>query len=449
MTNPRHFRQPRGMTAFLVVWIGQMVSILASRMSNFALTIWAYQMTGSATALALVQVAFITPLLVVSPFAGALVDRHNRKLMMALSDLGAGAATVLLLILYLGGGLQIWHLYIAAFIGGTFESFQFPAYSASISLMVGKEQLGRVNGLMSLLDAGPGVIAPLLAGGLFPFIGLSGLLTFDIVTFILAVGMLALVFVPQPPRTAEGAAGRGNLLQEAIFGFRYIFARPSLLGLQLTFLFGNFFSGIGHSIVAPMLLARTANDPVVFGGAQTAGAVGGIVGGLVMSVWGGFKRRSLGVVTGFVWSGLMGMLILGLGQTAPIWLIGSFLGALAIPLTNGSNQAIWQAKVAPDAQGRVFSARRLIAWVTNPITPLIAGPLSDFALEPAMRNAESPLAGLFGGLVGSGPGAGMGLLIAFAGIASALVGVIAWTSRPIRDVDTLLPDAIPAKMSTP
>ena len=114
MTAPRRFRQPRGMTAFIVVWLGQMISILASRMSQFALTIWAYQMTGSATALALVQVAFITPLLLMSPFAGALVDRHNRKVMMALSDIGAGASTVLIFILYLGGGLQIWHLYIAA-----------------------------------------------------------------------------------------------------------------------------------------------------------------------------------------------------------------------------------------------------------------------------------------------------------------------------------------------
>lgn len=436
------------MTAFSAVWGGQFVSILASRMSQFALTIWAFQTTGSVTALALVNVAFMAPLLAMSPFAGALVDRHNRKLMMALSDIGSGFATLIVFALFSAGALRVWHLYIAAFISGAFDSFQFPAYSASISLMVSKEQLGRVNGLMSLMEAGPGVLAPLLAGALLPIVGISGLLAFDVVTFILAVGMLALVFVPQPPPTRESAEGRGNLLQEAAWGFRYIFARPSLLGLQLSFLAANLFSGIGMTVVAPMILSRTNNDPAAFGATQTAAAIGGIVGGVVMSAWGGFKRRSFGVVFGFFLSGLFGLALMGVGGSLPIWLVASFLEVGIIPLTNGSNQAIWQSKVAADMQGRVFSARRLIAWITNPITPLIAGPLADLVLEPAMRDPGSGLAGALGGVFGVGPGSGMALLIALAGVCHALVGVVAWMARPVRDAETLLPDAIPATPAT-
>ncbi|HRA01059.1 MAG TPA: MFS transporter, partial [Thermoflexales bacterium] len=168
-------RQISGMSAFIVVWIGQIVSILATSMSQFALTIWAYEKTQSATALGLMQVFFITPFLLISPIAGAMVDRHNRKLMMMLSDLGAGFATILILVLQAAGALQIWHLYLTAAITGLFSSFQWPAYSASISLMIPKEQLGRANGLMSLMEAGPGVIAPLLAGALLPLVHLTGI----------------------------------------------------------------------------------------------------------------------------------------------------------------------------------------------------------------------------------------------------------------------------------
>lgn len=446
MTN---FKQPRGMRAFLVVWAGQLVSILATRMSQFALTIWAFEQTQSATALGLVGVAFMVPLLVMSPIAGAMVDRHNRKLMMALSDIGAGLATVMIFILHSVGALRIEFLYVGAFISGIFESFQFPAYSASISLMVDKSQLGRVNGMMSLMDAAPGVIAPILAGALLPLIGLRGLLTFDIVTFVLAVGALMLVFVPQPPRTVEGTAVKGNLLAEAAYGFRYIFARPSLLALQLGFLFSNLFAGVVGTLTSPMILSRTANDAASLGGTQTAGAVGAILGGIVMSAWGGFKRRSFGVAVGFALGGLVEAALFGLGRGLPVWMAGSFLYAALIPLTNGSNQAIWQSKVAPDVQGRVFSARRLIAWITNPLTPLIAGPLADFVLEPAMRNPESGLARSLGGVFGVGPGAGMAVLIFVAGLLGALVGVLAWLARPFREAETLLPDALPAAAPTP
>ena len=432
--------RPSGMVAFLIVWLGQIISMIATNMSQFALTIWAYEQTGSATALALVQVFFITPFLLFSPFAGAMVDRYNRKLMMMVSDVGAGVATILIFTLYSLGRLEIWHLYLAAAITGTFSCFQWPAYSASISLMVPREQLGRVNGLMSLLEMGPGVVAPLLAGALFGVIGLSGILLIDIVTFILAVLALLTIYVPQPPRTTEGLAGQGNILREAAYGFQYIFARPSLLGLQLVFLFGNLFSGIGGAVIAPMILARTGNNEVVFGLTQTAGAVGGVVGGLLMSAWGGFRRRVHGVLLGWALSGLLGMTLLGLGRGAWGWAAAMFLGALVLPLTNASNQAIWQATVAPDVQGRVFSARRLIAWITNPVSPLIGGTLADFILEPALRTPASPLALTFGWLVGLGPGAGMALLLVVVGLVTSLVGLLGYSVPAVRHAEDRLPD---------
>ncbi len=432
-------KRPTGMFGFTIVWLGQIISVLASAMSQFGLTIFMFKETGSATALGLMQVFFITPFLIISPIAGVMVDRHNRKMMMMVSDLGAGLATIMILILQSLGILEFWHLYFTSIVYGLGMAFQWPAYSAAITTLVPKEQYGRANGMMSLIDAGPGVIAPLLAGALLPIIGLTGILFFDVATFILAIGALMIVHIPQPPRTVEGEQGKGSIWKEAAYGFKYIFARPSLLGLQLTFFFGNLFAGIAMTLLAPMILSRTANDSLMLGSVQTAGAVGGLVGGIAMSAWGGFKRRVHGVLIGWIISGI-GMSIVGLKGGLPIWIIGSILTSIVISLVNGSNQAIWQSKVAPDVQGRVFSARRLIAWLTNPISPIIAGTLADFVLEPQMRVSTSALSQTFSWLVGTGPGAGMGLIIFFCGLSGPLIGIAGYLSTYIRDAETLLPD---------
>lgn len=429
-----------GMTGFTLVWLGQIISVLATNMTHFALTIWIFEKTGSATALGLQQVFFITPFLLLSPIAGAMVDRHNRKLMMMVSDLAAGLVTVAFLVLQALGALEIWHLYAGAVIAGLGNCFQWPAYSAAISVMVPKTQYGRANGMMSLVDMGPGVISPLLAGALLPLIGLTGVMLIDVATFLVAIGALLVVHIPQPPRTEAGRrAEQGSLLQDAVYGFRYIFARPSLLGLQMTFFFGNLFSGIGFTVLAPMLLARTGNDEAILGAALSAGAVGGVIGGVVMSAWGGFKRRVHGVLLGWLWSGVTGMILLGLGRDLTAWALFMFLGALPFAIMNGSNQAIYQAKVPPDVQGRVFSARRLIAWLTNPLSPILGGVLADYVLGPALQTGGA-LTPVFSGLVGVGPGAGMSLLMVGCGVLTALVGFGGYLTPAVRDAETLLPD---------
>ncbi len=433
-------RWPSGLFAFFIVWLGQIVSVLASMMTQFALTVWMYQQTESATAMGLLQVFFITPFLLISPVAGVMVDRYSRKLMMMVSDLTAVLATAMILTLSLTNSLAFWHLYVAAVLNGLGNAFQWPAYSAAISTMVPQKHLGRANGMMSLIEAGPGVLAPLLAGMLLPVIHLTGILLIDVITFFIAIGALLVVHIPQPPITQEGQEAKGSLLKEAAFGFRYIFARPSLLGLQLVFFTANLFSGIGWTVLAPMVLARTDSNTLIFGSVQTAGAIGGILGGILMSAWGGFKRRVHGVLLGWALTGLFSAL-LGIGVNLSLWIPAILLVSIVGPLVNASNQAIWQAKVAPDLQGRVFSARRLIAWLTTPVSPIIAGTLADFVLEPAMRT-QSGLAALFRPLVGSGPGAGMGLLTFFCGLLITLVGVGGYFFPAIRRAEDLLPDFV-------
>jgi MFS transporter, DHA3 family, macrolide efflux protein len=429
-----------GMLGFSVVWIGQIISVLASGMTSFAMTIYMYQQTHSATAMGFVQVAYITPFLLMSPVAGVMVDRYNRKLMMMVSDIAGGLATLALFILYATGHLQYWHVYVAVAVAGIGTTFQWPAYSAAISTMVSKEQYGRANGMMSLIEAGPGVLSPFLAGALIPFIKIGGILLIDSVTFWTAILALAIVFVPQPARTLEGLVAHGSLLNEVTFGFKYIFARPSLLGLQMVFFFGNLFAGVGFTVLAPMILARTSQNTLALGSVESAASIGMVIGGIVMSAWGGFKRRAYGVVFGWGISAIFGNILFGLGRDLRVWVPTVLISGLFVPLINGSNQAIWQAKVAPDVQGRVFSARRLIAWFTNPISPIIGGTLADFVLEPSMSTSTSPLAHLFGAAFGSGPGAGMSLLIFLCGVGMVLIGFGGYFIPAIRDADTALPD---------
>src|SRR5260221_149364 len=431
-------QRPSGMFAFTLVWLGQIVSVLASGMTTFAFTIYMYQQTHSATAMGFVEVAYVTPFLIMSPIAGVMVDRYDRKIMMMVSDIAGGLASLIMLILYATGHLQFWHLYIASIIKGLGTTFQWPAYSAAISTMIPKEQYGRANGMMSLVEAGPGVFAPLMAGALLPFIGVSGILLVDVITFAIAILTLSVVFIPAPVRTVAGQEAEGNFWRQAVFGFKYIFARPSLLGLQLVFFLGNLFAGVGFTVLAPMVLARSAQSTVALGSVESAGAIAGVVGGVLMSAWGGFKRRVHGVLLGWIISGI-GLAIVGFAGGSSIWITGLAIASVVTALVNGSNQAIWQAKVAPDLQGRVFSSRRLIAWVTNPISPIIGGTLADFVLEPAAR-AGTGLPATFVWLVGVGPGAGIELLLVICGTLSMLIGLAGYFVPTIYNAETLLPD---------
>ncbi len=433
--------QPTGMRAFTIVWFGQVVSLLGSAMTAFAFTIWAYQETGEATALALMGFFGFLPGILMSPIAGALVDRWNRKLVMMISDVAAGLSTVAVFLLYSAGNLEIWHLYIAGAFAGAFQAFQWPAYSAAISTMLKKEQYARASGMMALAESLSVVFAPGLAGVLLLSLGIQGVLLIDIITFVFAVAVLFVVYIPQPKATTEGAHSRSNLWNEVTYGFRYIFQRRSLLGLQMMFFIINLTGTLGMILLNPMVLARTGGDELSLATVQSMLGIGGVVGGLLLSVWGGPKRRVHGVLLGMAGGSLFGQVGLGLGQTVPVWAVAAFLNTAIIPILNGSNQAIWQAKVAPDIQGRVFAVRRLIAQITAPAAMLVAGPLADVVFEPAMMPGGT-LTPLFGGIVGTGPGAGMALILVFTGILGAIGALSGYLLPFIRNAEDILPDYV-------
>lgn len=431
--------QPRGMTAFTIVWVGQVVSLLGSAMTAFALTIWAFEETGQATVLALVAFFSFGPTVLLSPVAGALVDRWNRRLVMMLSDLAAGLSTIVVLVLFATDQLQVWHLYVTGAFAGAFQAFQFPAYSAAVTMMLSKEQYARASGMLSLAQSASGVLAPAAAGALLAPVGIVGVLMVDVVTFVVAVGTLLFVHIPQPESKADGDGSEGSLWRESVYGFRYIYRRPSLLALQMVFFFMNFIAAFTLVLLSPMILARTGNDELVLGTVQSVGAIGGVVGGLVLSAWGGPRRRVHGVLLGMFGASLLGQIPLGIGRGLLLWGAGNFALNFMIPILNGSNQAIWQAKVAPEVQGRVFAVRRLIAQITYPLSMLVAGPLADYVFEPAMMPGDV-LADFFDALVGVGPGAGMGLIVVIAGCLGIAISLGGYLFPVIREAETRLPD---------
>ncbi|MFP3853097.1 MAG: MFS transporter [Anaerolineales bacterium] len=438
----------QGMRAFYVLWAGQFVSIFATRMTRFAITLWAWDLTGTATGLVLVAAVTYLPNLIFSPFTGALVDRWDRKLTLALSDAGAALSTVVLFYLFLSGQAQIWHLYLTGFITGAFGTFQYPAYSAVVTTMVPKEHYSRANGMRSVVGSASGILAPLLAGAMLAVVEIPVILIIDLVTFVFALGTLLLIHIPQPAVSEEGQAGRGSLWQEVTHGFRYILDRESLTAIFIFFTAANIFAAFGFPMMSPTILAKTGDDSVILGLVQSAGSVGFLAGGVLMSVWAGSRRRIHLVNSGFILWGILGAMVFGPAWSLPLWLIGSFFMSVFNPIINSAYIAILQSKVAPDLQGRVFALEEMISTASFPIGQVVAGVLADQYLEPAMA-PQGSLAPLLGPIFGTGEGAGMGLMIGIGGLLALLTGIAGFLIPSIRYIETRLPDHPVTGISSP
>ncbi|MCA9971486.1 MAG: MFS transporter [Anaerolineales bacterium] len=423
---------------FAIVWFGQLVSLAGTAMTRFALLIWTYQQTQQATAVALLGFFSFVPYVLVSPLAGVLADRHDRRRIMLLADLGAGLMTIGLLTLLAADALQIWHLYVAQALAGLFEAFQIPAYTAATTTLVPKAHYGRISGLRSVASAASDIAAPFLAGFLLPHINLAGILWIDVATFLIAVGSLALVRFPrlaQPPEEALTPAWR-----QMHTGLRYIAARRGLLGLLLVYVGINLFAALTYfAILPPMILARSGGDELALGSVQGALGAGALLGGIAMSLWGGPRRKIHGALGFTAVSFLFGDLLFAVGRSLPVWLAAAVISAFFIPLLVGSYRAIWQLKVPPALQGRVFAVQGALQTATMPLGYLLAGPLADRLFEPAMQPGGA-WADALGWLVGTGPGAGMGLMFVGTAVCGCLMSLTGYLVPDVRLVEDRLDD---------
>lgn len=412
------------MRTFILVWLGQLVSTIGNHMSDFALVLWAWQLTGSATALALVGFFYELPQIPISLFSGLLVDRFNRKHLMMMGDAIAALSTLAIALLYLTNTLHIWHIYLAASINGGFGQIQRLAYQTSLSLMVTPSQYTRANSMNSAVHYGSAIVAPALAGLLYLQVGLIGILFIDLVTFGVAIATLLFIHIPQPASPPTQAAE--PIMARLTFGFRYVWRQSHLKAVLIITAMFWFAHDLGEAIYEPMILAQTGGDAQVLASTATAAGIGGVAGAVLLSVWGGPKGRMTGMLMGFAGAGLS-KAVFGLGRSPAIWLPAQFFSSFNFPLIGSSETAIWMESIAPEIQGRVFAANALVIQVVSALAALIAGPLADRVFEPTTQsNSGIGLECVFG----TGAGAGTSALYVLCAIAMLLTGIAAKTWMP-------------------
>ncbi len=433
-----------GMRTFIIVWFGQLVSTVGSGLTGFALGVWIYERTGSATLFVINLLVWNVPQVLLAPVAGWASDRFDRRLVMIATDSLAGLGTLFVAVMLATGHLAIWNIYLAQFLFSLANTFQWPAQAAATSLMVPKEHLGRAGGMSGIGYALSTLASPGLAGFLYVTVGLWAVFLIDVVTYLVALGTLLAVRFPQPEPAEAAEGGYGSFFQEAFYGWGYIRARVGLLALLVVFALMNFTITTTLSLLTPMLLEITTPDAA--GYVNSAFGVGLLVGTLVMSAWGGPKRRVYGIFFSELVLGL-GLILMGITPSLIFIAFAQAVGAVGGALSQACSNAIWQSKVAPDVQGRVFAIRSMMAFAITPVATFLAGPLAEAVFEPAMAEGGA-LAASVGSFIGAGPGRGIGLMFALGGMIYVALALALVAHPRIRRLEIELPDAIPAAPPT-
>ena len=365
---------------FFTIWTGQAFSLLGSQLVSFAVIWWLTQTTGSATVLATASLVGLLPQVLLGPLTGTLVDRWSRRITMIVADGLIAFATVVLAVLFALGHVQIWQVYALLFIRSVCGGFHWPAMQASTTLMVPKEHLSRIQGLNQMLQGGMSIASAPLGALLLAWLPMEGILAIDVVTAILAITPLFFFQVPQPERLdlqADNQA-KSSIWQDLRAGFRYVWGWPGLMLIGIMATVINFLLTPAFTLL-PILVTKHFNGQAIqLATLESFSGIGFIIGGLVLSAWGGFKRRILTSLLGLVAMGL-GCLVMGLlPPSAFVFAVATmlYLGIIN-PIVNGPLLAAVQAAVVPEMQGRVFTLINSMAAGMSPIGLIIAGPIAD------------------------------------------------------------------------
>lgn len=426
-----------GIRSFLLIWIAQLVSIVGSGLTGFGLGAWVVHQTGRTTDYAMIGLASTIPGALLQPVIGVLVDRwHRRQALLVAEGMGL-LASIGLMISAFTGHLQIWQIWVSAFIQSIAIGFTWPAISAVTTMLVPKRHLARASAMMGFNDAAAMLLGPAIGGFVLVFSGLNGILIADVLTFVFSIAILGFVAnIPDiPAHQGEPEAPR-SMWEDIRFGWDYVRQRPGLVGLLNFFMVANFLWSLGFVVMMPMLLglyrADLAGRMVAFEG------IGVLVSTVAVAILGAPRNRTRGVIA-FNAIGATTLMLAAAPPTPSLYCVVFFVMAFFGSTGYACSQSIWQSKVDPAIQGRVFSIRRMLAGLGTPLSMLLAGPLADQVFGPAMH-PQGWLAPVLGGWFGTGFGAGTRVLLLGLGALAAANATIAWRNRHVRDIDRELPD---------
>lgn len=416
---------------FVLVWIGQMLSGIGSRLSSFALGLWVLRTTGSTTQFAITFIVTALPAIFAAPLAGALVDRWDRRTILMTCDVLSALLMGSLAVLLTTGHLAVWNVYLVAAITSLLDSFRTPAFLASVPLLVKSEHLPRANGLVHSGEAAASIVGPLLAGFLVTSIDFQGVLLIDASTFVVGILTLTFAIIPRAP-VSEHRSEQGPW-REALVGWRYVQDRPGLFGLLKIYGFNHFVFAVASVLIAPLLLSFST--PELVGMQYAISGCGLLLGGLAMTLTGGPKKRINGVLV-FSMVGGVCLAAHGLYPAFALVAVSGFVLFTMLPAIDASNNSLWQSKVPPHLQGRCFAIQELVLNIAMAAGYCLSGPLSDYVFGPAMREGGW-LAGSVGAVIGVGEGRGIGLMFVLLGGAMSLVALRAYGVPAIRRIDEL------------
>jgi DHA3 family macrolide efflux protein-like MFS transporter len=366
---------------FFSLWTGQAVSLLGSQLVQFALIWWLTKTTGKATVLATASLVGLLPQVLIGPLVGALVDRWNRRKVMIAADTMIAVSTLVLVILFSSGAVQVWHIYVVMFVRATLGGFHWAAWQASTALMIPKQHLSRVQGANQALNGALNIGSAPLGAVLMALLPMGSVLMVDVVTAIVAISPLLFIPIPQPekPPVDEGAGGGSSVLADMQAGFKYVLAWPGLLWILAMATIINLLLTPAMALMPILVSKYFGGDALQLAWTETAWGIGVVSGGLILGVWGGFKVRIKTSVLGLVLLG-GGMAIIGFTPATMFFLTLAmmFVTGVGNPLTNGPIFAVIQSTVAPEMQGRVITLIGSVAAAMAPLGLIIAGPISDW-----------------------------------------------------------------------
>lgn len=370
-------RQPQWQIPFFTIWTGQQLSLIGSTVLQFALVWWLTQLTGSATVLATATMMWVLPQVILGPLVGAYVDRLNRRVVMIVADSLIALVALWLAYLFWADAIQIWHVYAALLARAIGGLFHWPAMQASTSLMVPDEHLTRVAGLNQTMRGALNVIGPPLGALLLAVLPFEGIMLMDVGTAAFAILPLFFVAIPQPER-ASTKSEKSSVWSDMREGLRYVWGWPGLLAILIMATVLNFVVNPAFSLMPLLVTEHFQGDALQLGWLESSWGGGLVLGGVLLSVWGGFRRRVYTSLVALMLQGL-GIVLVGLAPANVFWLAvaGMFVAGSMNALVNGPFSAVLQAIVAPEMQGRVFTVVGSLCSAMMPLSLAVAGPVAD------------------------------------------------------------------------